>query len=127
MNFFEQELRNLMSQGIAPKSAKVTYIGRTCYLKLSGDRRARLDFVTCGTAGHYAALAITILDTNQGTIDTTTLRFMDYFAKQDIGYGTQITPHLWTCQGVTTWYQDPNEAELHALASAAKEYIALFA
>ena len=42
MNFFEQELRKLLAKGIAPKSAKVTYIGRTCYLKLSGDRRARL-------------------------------------------------------------------------------------
>ena len=127
MNFFEQELRKLLAKGIAPKSAKVSYIGRTCYLKLSGDRRARLEYRTCGTADHYAALAITILDTNQGAIDTTTLRFEDYFAKQDVGCGSQITPHVWTCQGVTTWYRNPTAADLNALASAAEEYIALFA
>ena len=127
MHFFEQALRKLLAKGIAPKSAKVTYIGRTCYLKLSGDRRARLEYRTCGTADHYAALAITILDTNQGAIDTTTLRFEDYFAKQDVSCGSQITPHVWTCQGVTTWYRNPTAAALNALASAAEEYIALFA
>ena len=126
MNFFEQELRKLLAKGIAPKSAKVTYIGRTCYLKLSGDRRARLEYRTCGTADHYAALAITILDTNQGAIDTTTLRFEDYFAKQDIS-GYQIAPHIWTCQGDTSWYRNPTAAELSDLGNAAKEYIALFA
>ena len=127
MNFYEQELRKLMKLGISPESAKAAYIGRACYLTLSGARRARLEYKTCGTADHYTALAITILDTNQGAIDTSLLRFEDYFANQDNGRGDMLAPHIWACFGETSWNRNPTAAEMKALAGAAKEYIELFA
>jgi len=127
MNFFEQELRRFMKQGVAPESSKVSYIGRACYLSLSGDRRARLEYTTCGTADHYSALTITILDTNRGAIDTSRLRFEDYFAQQDNGCGFLLQPHIWLCQGEPSWYRNPAPAEMKALADNAREYIILFA
>ena len=120
MNFFEQELRKLMKFGIAPESAKTSYIGRACYLTLSEGRRARVEYKTCGTADHFAALLITILATNQGAIDSSLLRFEDYFAKQDNGCGSKLAPHIWICQGEPSWYRSPTAAEMKALAGAAK-------
>ncbi len=130
MNFFEKELRNLVRLGIAPESSQASFIGRTCYLTLSGDRRARLKFTTCGTADSYAALTITILNSSRGTIDGVRLRFEDYFAEQIStnahACGSGIQPHIWVYQGEASWYRNPATAEYKPLCAAAKEYIGLF-
>ena len=126
MNFFEQELRNLMSQGIAPKSSRTSFVGRSCYTTLSGSRMARLDFVTTGTADNYTALTITILDSNQGAIDSQRLRFKDHFTLTTDTFGNKIAPYIWVYRD-PEWYRKPTAADLKNLATAAKEYIALFA
>ena len=126
MNFFEQELRNLMSQGIAPKLSRTSFVGRSCYTTLSGSRMARLDFVTCGHADHYTALTITILDSNQGAIDTQRLLFKDLFAPSKDGFGNQIRPYIWVDRDAS-WYRSPTPADFKNLVAAAKEYISLFA
>ena len=126
MNFFEQELRNLMSQGIAPKSSRTSFVGRSCYTTLSGSRMARLEFVTTVTADSYTALTITILDSNQGAIDTQRLRFKDHFALTKDTFGNRIAPYIWVYRD-PEWYRSPTAADLKNLATAAKEYISLFA
>ena len=126
MNFFEQELRNLMSQGIAPKLSRTSFVGRSCYTTLSGSRMARLDFVTTGTSDSYTALTITILDSNQGAIDTQRLLFKDHFALTKDTFGNRIAPYIWVDRN-PEWYRNPTPADLKNLATAAKEYISLFA
>ena len=48
---------------------------------LSDNRRARIEFVTCGIADNYEALRVTILDSHQGKIDTLLLRCLLYTSR----------------------------------------------
>lgn len=82
MNFFEKELHRFTGKDTAFKSIKPLYVGRACFLPLSGSRRARMEFVTCGTADRFEALDVTILSTTDGKVDHLRLRFKDYFTAQ---------------------------------------------
>ena len=127
MNFFEQELRRFTGKDTAFKSCKALYVGRTCFIPLSGNRRARLEFATSGVTDHYDALQVTILSTADGKIDCLRLRFSDYFAPQKIGYVGTRRPHIWVNDGNTRWYGAPTAAEVAAITQAAHDYVMLFA
>ena len=126
MNSFEQELRKLLTLGVAPELSQISFLGRSCYATLSQGRLARIEFATCNYADHYTALAITILDSNRGAIDSLRLLFADYFKPQKGGFDDQIKPYLWMDHGTVSWYRTPSPAEFKNLAAAAKKYISLF-
>jgi len=127
MNFFEQELRRFTGKETAFKSSKPLYAGRACFIQLSGNRRARLEFVTCGTADHFEALDVTILSTTDGKIDHLRLRFKDYCAQRKGGCSGTVWPHIWIYRDETKWYVAPTGLEIKAIAQAAYDYITLFA
>ena len=128
MDFFEKQMRVITGKGTALESSKRAYIGRSCYITLSGDRLARLDFVLGGTYEKYECLEITILDKNKGCIDKLTLCFEDIFASQRVGNGdTMTTPYIWIYRGETSWYKQPTISEIKTLAQTAHDYISLFA
>ena len=56
MNYFEQELRKIMSATPALKKAKSSYIGRECYVELGGERRARISFSTIRSADNIIVM-----------------------------------------------------------------------
>lgn len=127
MNFFEQELRRFTGKDTAFKSSKPVYVGRACFITLSGNRRARLEFVTRGVADHYDALNVTILSTTEGKIDILQLRFSEYFAQRKGGCSGTVIPHIWGYSDETKWYVAPTSLEIRAIAQAAYDYIMLFA
>lgn len=127
MNFFEQQLRTLTAKDTAFKSAKPTYVGRACFIALSGNRRARLEFATCGTADHYEAVTVTILNTAEGKIDQLKLAFKDFFATRKGSCAGTCIPHIWVYNGKAEWYTSPTSLEIKTLAKAAYDYIMLFA
>ena len=127
MNFHEQQLRRFTAPATAFKSAKLLYAGRVAFLPLSGNRRARLEFVTCGTADTYEALRVTIIKIDEGKIDTLTLSFKDYFAEQAGGCSGRVVPHIWVYNSETSWYKTPTDSEIKKLTQAAHDYIMLFA
>lgn len=127
MNFFEQQLRSLTGNATAFKSTSPAFIGRTCFIALSEGRRARLEFVTIRIADNYEALQITIINRNEGKIDSILLRFADYFAPVRSATSGTRTPHIWVYQGKAEWYGTPAEAEKQMLSKAAHDYIMLFA
>lgn len=127
MNFFEQELRRFTGKDTAFKSSKPVYVGHACFISLSGNRRARLEFVTRGVADHYDALNVTILSTTDGRIDILQLRFSEYFAQRKGGCSGTVTPHIWVYRDETEWYVEPTSLEIKAIAQAAYDYIMLFA
>ena len=127
MNFFEQELRRFTGKETAFKSSKPLYAGRACFIQLSSNRRARLEFVTCGTADHFEALDVTILSTTDGKIDHLRLRFKDYCAQRKGGCSGSVWPHIWIYRDETKWYVAPTSLEIKAIAQAAYDYIMLFA
>ena len=81
-NFFEQELRKLFADGAVIHDP--VFVGRACLGGLDRNRQVRAEFVTLGHADHYAALRLTLLDSNQGVVDKLTLRFKDVWGKQKI-------------------------------------------
>ena len=82
MTFFEQELRKIVGDAYPD----ATFVGRACYVRLSDMNRAKIQFTTCGTADHYEALQMTILNRSDGQVDTLRLRFKDVL-------GTKAVPN----------------------------------
>lgn len=127
MNFFEQELRRFTGKDTAFKSSKPVYAGRACFIPLSGNRRARLEFATCGVADHFEALDVTIFSTTDGKIDHLTLRFKDCCAQRKGGCSGTVWPHIWIYDEKAKWYVAPTSLEIKTIAQAAYDYIMLFA
>ena len=96
-NFFEQELRKLFADGAVIHDP--VFVGRACLGGLDRNRQVRAEFVTLGHADHYAALRLTLLDSNQGVVDKLTLRFKDVWGKQKIPNNPYlrdgVDPHIW--------------------------------
>ena len=126
MDYFEQELRRVIG-GAAFKSARPQFIGRACFIALSGERRAKVEFVTCGVADNYEALRVTVLNAREGKIDELLLRFKDYFAPKKVGTSDSRVPYIWVYQGMPSWYKQPSSSEIESLGKAVHDYIMLFA
>ena len=54
MTFFKNELRKLL----ITQYPNATFVGRAAYVQLSDMNRAKIQFVTCGTADHYEAIQV---------------------------------------------------------------------
>lgn len=125
MNFFMNELKKI----VGPTHPSATYSGRACYLKLGDTNRAKLEFVTHGTADHYEALRITVLNRLDGPVDQHTMLFrelIDMAGVRDDCFRRDI-PYAWTYNGQTEWYAyQPTAADYRTLGAAVDEYLELF-
>jgi hypothetical protein len=128
MNFFEQELRKLVGRSDALDDPR--YIGRACYGRVSGNIRAKLQFVTMGHADHYEGLKVTLLNNTEGEIDTNIIRFKDLWGAKPVNnrnFPDGVTPYIWTYNGESEWYvYKPTPADYEMLADNVAEYLELF-
>lgn len=126
MTFFEQELRKIVGD-VYPDA---TFVGRACYVRLSDMNRAKIQFTTCGTAGHYEALQMTILNRSDGQVDTLRLRFKDVLGTKQVNnpnFRNGVSPHAWTYNGKTEWYAyHPNSRDYQMLTDAVSDYLDVF-
>lgn len=126
MTFFEQELRKIVGNAYP----NTTFVGRACYVRLNNVNRAKIQFVTCGTADHYEALQMTILNRSDGQIDSLRLRFKDVLGMKRISnpnFPNGISPHAWTYNGKTEWYAyHPNSQDYQKLTDAVSDYLEVF-
>lgn len=127
MTFFEQELRKIVGD-VYPDA---TFVGRACYVRLSDMNRAKIQFTTCGTADHYEALQMTILNRSDGQVDTLRLRFKDVLGTKAVpnnpNFRNGISPHAWTYNGKTEWYgYHPNNRDYEKLTDAVSDYLDVF-
>ena len=127
MTFFEQELRKIVGD-VYPDA---TFVGRACYVRLSDMNRAKIQFTTCGTADHYEALQMTILNRSDGQVDTLRLRFKDVLGTKAVpnnpNFRNGISPHAWTYNGKTEWYAyHPNSRDYQKLTDAVSDYLDVF-
>lgn len=125
MNFFEQELRKI----VGSQYPDAAFVGRACYVRLNEMNRAKIQFTTCGTADRYQALQMTILNRNDGQVDTLRLRFADLLGKGQINnpYIQQSGPYAWTYNGKTEWYAyQPNDRDYRQLTDAVSGYLDVF-
>lgn len=128
MNFFEQELRKLF--GNDPTISDKRFVGRAFFGKLADSLRVRVDFVTIGTADHYEALKVTIINRNDGPVDSVTLRFSDLTGKKTVGNPNStngVTPYIWKYGEEIDWYvYKPNKADYNQIFEAINNYLDVY-
>ena len=121
MNDFEKLLHDLLER--SNTFLEASYIGRACYARLSNDLRIKAEFVYTSVKDHYNALQLTAISSSNGTLDTLTLRFSDYFASNPRLSVGDTRPHIWVDRGKANWYCLPKPGELDSLAAAVDEYV----
>ena len=121
MDFFERELREIMGA----QHPDAVFVGRACYVRLDELNRAKSQFTSCGTAGEYPALGVTILSRQEGEVDRVTLRFGDILgAHEDPGANA---PFAWEYRGGAEWYGfQPSQEDYLAISGALEQYLEVF-
>ena len=126
MTFYEQELRKI----VGARYPDATYVGRACYVRLSEQSRAKIQFVTGEISNQYNALQMTILNRNEGQVDTLRLRFSDLWGTKmtsNPNFQRGVEPHIWDDYGKVHWYAySPTRQDYEVLSNAVADYLELF-
>ena len=128
MNFYEQELRKLLEHGGGVSDKQ--FIGRACFSKISDDLRVRMEFVTQGIADHYEAIKVTIINKNDGPVDSLTMRFSDLLGKKMVNnrnFTDGIDPYIWKYGDKIQWYgYQPTKTDYEQISESLNNYINIF-
>lgn len=126
MTFYEQELRKI----VGARYPDATYVGRACYVRLSEQNRAKIQFVTEWISNQYNALQITILNRSEGKVDTLRLRFSDLLGAKltsNPNFQCGVEPHVWDDYGKVHWYvYSPTQQDYEVFSNAVADYLELF-
>lgn len=122
------ELRKILSQ--SKEAAHTTYVGRSAYIQLDPELRARLEFLSLNVSNQYNALKLTVLNRTEGAVDVSIIRFGDLLGKKKVSnpnFSDGVLPHLWDDYGKVGWYvYQPTQADYSMLADAVDEYLQVF-
>lgn len=128
MNYFEQELRKLFGNDAAISDKR--FVGRAFFGKLTDSLRVRVEFVTMGVADHYDAIKATIINRNDGPVDSVTLRFSDLLGKKAVSnpnFKNGVTPYIWKYGEEIDWYvYKPNKADYDRISEAINDYLDVY-
>src|SRR5699024_9622551 len=107
------------------------FVGRACLGGLDRNRQVRAEFVTLGHADHYAALRLTLLDSNQGVVDKLTLRFKDVWGRQKIPTNPYlrdgVDPHIWVeSDRIDSYAYHPFQEDYRQLRQMASDNVETF-
>ena len=125
MDFFEKELRGMFEKHQLLKEQK--YCGNVLLAKLDGELRVKLQFVTQGTAENYTALAATVINRTDGTVDNQTFRFSDIIGKRMGGQSMQ-DPYVWTADRYAGphWYTPITSEDRIEIAQSVVDYVGMY-
>lgn len=133
MTTIEKELRKLFDHNRVFDSA--TFVGRTCYGRISSDLRMRAEFVTFDYADKYEALKVSIINKNKGVVDSAIFRFQEVLGEKSVvindlnsTYKKIIDPHMWSYHGeALEWYKyQPTQTDFKLLKDAVDHYLEVF-
>lgn len=128
MNYFEQELRRLFENDQAISDKR--FIGRAFFGKLTDSLRVRVEFVTLSTADHYNAIKATVINRNDGPVDSLTLRFSDLFGKKQVSnssFRDGISPYIWKYGDKIEWYvYKPTKEDYEQIFKDLNDYFDVF-
>ena len=126
MTFYERELRKI----VGSRYPDATYVGRACYVRLGEMNQAKIQFVTGMIGSQYNALQLTILNRNEGQVDTLRLRFSDLLGLKmtaNHNFRNGVEPHIWDDSGKVGWYvYHPTRQDYEALSTAVSDYLDVF-
>ena len=128
-DFFEQELQKLFGDGKI--IGDPTYSGQACFGTLGKDLRARVEFVTLGTADQYEALRLTVLNRTGGQVDAMTLNLKDLLGVKPVpdnpGFPKGVAPQIWFDFGKADWHiYRPTADDYETIRRAAEKYLGVF-
>ena len=104
-------------------SLDTVFAGKTMITKIGEDLRAKVQFVSTKIADQYDALRLTIINRNEGPVDTETFRFVDIIGQKN-GYN----PHIWYDNGNARWYGfKMTERDYCLIAEIVEDYVSMYA
>lgn len=126
MNFFIKELSKCTKRLDNPK-----YIGNAVYSVLDNGLRFKAKFVDTQVSDNYNAIELSIIDTQNSTIDKIQLHFKDVWGVKQIPNNPNlkngISPHLWRCDNKIDWYAyKPTTEDMDVIAEQIEDYVLIF-
>lgn len=125
INFYEKQLKRMFSE-LDTDFGDTVFAGKAMLSKISDDLRAKIEFVTGRVSGQYEGLKLSIINKNEGVIDTQTFMFYEIIGMK--GAERDRKPHIWDDHGKASWFgYEPTPAELESIASKVEDYIFMYA
>ncbi|MDR2773466.1 MAG: hypothetical protein LBC19_01775 [Tannerella sp.] len=127
MNQFTAELKNILEQ---TKIQSLSFAGRDCYSKVTDNVSAKICFCATDCADNYDAVKVTLINRNEGIVDSNIIRFRDILGKKSVNHPNfrdGVYPHLWENNGTLKWYvYQPTKADFQAIADEVSECVNMF-
>ena len=125
MNFYEKQLKRMFPD-YDTQSGDTIFAGKSMLSIISDDLRAKVEFVTGRVAGQYEGLRLSIINKNEGIIDSQSFMFYEIIGMK--GPEKDRKPHVWDDNGNAKWFAyEPTDAELESIGSKVEEYVWLYA
>ncbi len=128
MTFFEQELKRLFGKGELFQNPRI--VGNTCYGRLTDQIRVKIQFKTGMISNQYDRLKVTLLNRNEGVIDSMVLKFQDVWGMKrttNPNFREGVSPHIWADGRDADWYvYHPENADYRKLSEAVTAYLDVF-
>ena len=128
MTFFERELKKLFGTGA--NFSEPRFVGNCCYGRLTDQIRVKINFQTGMVADHYDRLKVTLLNRNEGMIDSMVVKFRDVWGLKNTtnpNFRDGVNPHIWSYGKETSWYvYQPGKEDYKVLSEAIKTYLEVF-
>ena len=129
MNFFEQELRKLFEGSETVTDPRFT--GRVSVARLTDTTIVKLQFDTIDTYEKYEGIRATVLNRNEGKIDSTLFRFSDILGKKAMPGNPYLIdgvyPYVWKYNDKHEWYAyQPTPRDMEQIADTVDSYLEMF-
>ena len=128
MTFFERELKKMFGTGASFSEPR--FVGNCCYGRLTDQIRVKINFQTGMVADHYDRLKVTLLNRNEGTIDSMVVKFGDVLGLKKTtnpNFRDGVNPHIWSYGKESGWYvYQPGKEDYKVLSEAVKTYLQVF-
>ena len=98
-SFYERQMRRMFGDSEV-LSADTIFAGKAMVSKISDDLRAKVEFVTARVSGQYEGLKLSIINRNEGLIDSQTFMFHEIIGLK--GAARDRKPHIWDVSSYVT-------------------------
>lgn len=117
MNFFENELRNIVKQSKRIKGEK--YVGRNCFCKISNNLTLKFYFSTGMCGNEFTRLSLELINRNESKVDVSILNISEVLG---------INMYIYFSNSTDVWWRNcnPTLKEYKGLAQALDTYISCF-
>ena len=124
-NFYENQLKRMFGDSEV-LSADTIFAGKAMVGKISDTLRAKVEFVTARVSGQYEGLKLSIINKNEGLVDSQTFMFHEIIGLK--GVARDRKPHVWDDNGKAHWFgYEPTPTEIENIASKVEDYIEMYA